>query len=269
MKFLLLLVLIKTIFISATDDCYFSSNNFIRIYPNKTTENVRAYLAGYSGYSALSFSTSTSTRDVFFTVVLWQKESEISNIGFIKSNNFTFIEEFNQTKSTSRERGRILFRVAFLTIPQEFLEHKFFLVFRNNYETPPVLSEGGWKLTAFPEEISIKSLEFPQSCLSFTCDSDNRYRLLPISLIQVALQLVLIVLTLFAQNWQPMKSRGISLFIGLIYNTIGGSIDLIPFIIPGYTIELAHTYDIYLTALLQIPIDFTIRIIIFCVGFYD
>jgi hypothetical protein len=254
-------------FISATDECYFSGNNFIRVNTNKTEENMKVYLAGYFGYSAISFSTSSDLKDILYTIILWDiYESEIiSNIGFIKSNNFTFIENFNTTKSEALESGRILFRSAYLTIPREYLRNEHFMIFRNNYKNIPEMREGKWVITAPPLETSVKSFNNKDICRKFSCDLQYRYRLIPLSIVLLVFAVFLIFLTVLARNMQPMKSRGISLLIGLIYNTMGEIVELIPFIIPGYNVEEAHVYNIYLHALLRIPIDFTIRNIILIV----
>jgi hypothetical protein len=271
MKLFCLLMLLAQITIISSEDCYFSANNFIRIFPNQTHENMRVYLSGYFGYSAISFSTSTKSEDVLFTVILWEslQNEKISNIGFIKSNNFTLIKEFNFTASEPRESGRNLFRSAMLTIPQEFLNKEFYLIFRNNFEDlPEFTQEGNWLVTSPPDEFSVKSLKTQDVCRRFSCDLKYRYRLIPLSVVLFALEIILVFLTILARNMQPIKSRGISLLIGLIYNSAGRVVDLIPFFVPSYNMEEAHFYDIYIHGLLRIPIDFTIRIVILFVNFY-
>eukprot|EP01080_Neovahlkampfia_damariscottae_P002313 gene2313-2781_t len=258
-----LLFLLLVHFVTAKK-CYFIGNNLVNIYENKTVDNLRLVSCGFKGYSSISFSSSLSITKVEFTVVLWSShESEtVSNIGYIYSNNFTTIySEINVTPSAVVEIGPSIFRRVFLTIPQKYLQQNYFMILRNNANAKPTLEKNGYRLEA-PTEIGRRSISSVDKCRGYTCEMASRFKTLPILAIQLIFAALLVFLSFVGRNWQPMKSRGSSMILGLIYVSSYGIVDLLPVIIPGYSFEFSYDFDIYFYILLKLPIAITIRILI-------
>ena len=105
-------------------------------------------------------------------------------------------------------------------------------------------------------------------CRNYTCEMATRFKALPLISFQLVFAGILIILTFIGRNWQPLKSRGSSMVLGLIYVSSYGIVDLLPILIPGYTIEFSYDFDIYFYILLKLPIAITIRMLILFVSLY-
>ena len=132
-----------------TDRCYYSGNNYFKIYhDNKTTSPdnyfVKCVLCGQGGYSSFSISNSTSDEKVKYTMLFWDDERNPGHSfqAIIPNNNFTHFYSsgirINKILSQSRDKGFFIkLRQVYVELFKKYAKTKHHMIFRCHNSLKP------------------------------------------------------------------------------------------------------------------------------------
>jgi hypothetical protein len=248
--FILLLTLLYQI--NGVSQCLVHENNFFEYAPVKNqpelTEVTTAICGnGYSqGFSSFAFSNTKSFKGVFCEFIFHDskrfKTNETKNCGC------------NNVKVYQYKRGNWDLTNIKLVIKSSYINNTNFVIFRCNDHTKNFTQSYN-----NPQTFSIIPVKDFEKCMPFTCPKSLRSVSIAYFVFDQAGLAVLIMLSFFASNWQPQKSRGIILIFGLFMEFLIAFVDVIPYL---FSVEFAYKYENRVEMLFSFPLQITLGTLI-------
>eukprot|EP01080_Neovahlkampfia_damariscottae_P000806 gene806-9056_t len=216
--------------------CSVHLNNFFEMaeIPNSNYSQVTTSVcdSNLNGYSSFSFSNTESIHDITCDYFYHKSERYLGR----ETKNCSSKDE----SSENYVRGSWDLTTVHIKIPNKIIEKSKYVIFRC-----------GKNLNNFTTIFAISNItKSSPPCNPFICSRSIGTIYLSWFIFEQIIMIIFLISSIAARNWQPFKSRGIILSIGILADWLTGLIDIIPHV---STVEFAYAFESNLLLTLVVP----------------